>query len=472
MSQENLENSSAQARLFFEKARTVAETGNFDYAIDLYLEGLSRDPNAVLEGHIPLYELAQARAQKGAKKPTVLEKVKRLRGKTPLRQMINAEYLFAKDPHHLPYAEAILKAAVAAGYTKTARWIADLLFLANSGSKKPSLHLYLMLKDAYSTLGLFDRAIAACRCATKLKPQDAELADECKRLEAESTVSKGRYAQQGDFRQSLKDRETQEKLQSQDSVVKTQDYCLQAIRDARKALSQNPNDPRCILDLAQALSDLETDQSDEEAIQLLENAYKTKNDFLFKQRAGQIGIKKLRRKIREAKNALQANPDDPALRSRLDELTTQLNSAELEHYRLCVQNYPTDSAAKYEYGVRLMRDKRYDDAIPFLQEAEKDPRRKIAALDKIGLCFFHKGWFADAIDVLTRAIDSYPIADDTVAKQLRYDLALAYHESGNTEKALELYRKIAQIDFAYKDVRLRIEQLRNSKNQPSSHEGT
>lgn len=75
-----------------------------------------------------------------------------------------------------------------------------------------------------------------------------------------------------------------------------------------------------------------------------------------------------------------------------------------------------------------------------------------------------KGWFADAIDVFTQAIEAYHIKDDTTAKELRYNLARAYEEQGDNEKALEIYRKIAQLDFAYKDVRQRVDKLRNVKD--------
>jgi tetratricopeptide (TPR) repeat protein len=139
----------------------------------------------------------------------------------------------------------------------------------------------------------------------------------------------------------------------------------------------------------------------------------------------------------------------------------QLNKAELEHYGLCVRNYPTDLKAKYEYAVRLVRNKRYDEAIPLLQEAQRDPRHKIPAMDKIGLCFFMKGWFADATDIFTQAIDSYEIKDDDIAKELRYNLGRCFEEQGEKGKALEIYRKIAQLDFGYKDVSQRVDKLRN-----------
>ena len=77
-----------------------------------------------------------------------------------------------------------------------------------------------------------------------------------------------------------------------------------------------------------------------------------------------------------------------------------------------------------------MQNQRYNEAIPLFQEAQRDPRRRISALGKIGSCFFLKGWYADAIDVLTQAIDAYELKEDALAKELRYNLARAYEEQG------------------------------------------
>ena len=134
----------AKARAFFDKAGKVAQTKNFDYAIDMYLQGLRYAPEALKEGHLPLAELALQRQGSGSKKPTMMERVKRLHGKTPLEQMLNAEYLFTKDPDHLPYAEAMLKAALAGGYDKTAGWIANLIFQTINASRNPSAQTYLL----------------------------------------------------------------------------------------------------------------------------------------------------------------------------------------------------------------------------------------------------------------------------------------------------------------------------------------
>jgi tetratricopeptide (TPR) repeat protein len=450
----------AEARVFFTKARAAADSRNYDYAIDMYLEGLQRAPDALEEGHLPLCELGLQRRGKGGKKPSMMERVTRMRGKSPLEQMLNAEYLFAKDPDHMPYAEAILKAAVDAGCSRTAHWIANLIFQTNNAVERPSLQTYLLLKDSYRTLGQFDKAVAACQRACRMKPESKELADECKNLSAELTMSRGKYGVDGDFRQSIRDQETQARLYSQDRVVRTENYRLAAVEDARRAYARDPDQPRNVLALADALADVETDQAEDEAIQLLEDAYGIHDDFTFKERAGLVRIRHVRRLLREARRQQEAQPGTAAAKARVEELTTTLNTTELQHYGLCIEHYPTDLGAKYEYALRLMRLERYNEAIPLFQEAQRDPRHKISAMDKIGYCFFMKGWYADAVDVFLRAIESYEINDDAIAKDLRYNLARSYEEQGEKDKALEVYRKIAQVDFGYRDVSERVDRLR------------
>jgi tetratricopeptide (TPR) repeat protein len=281
-------------------------------------------------------------------------------------------------------------------------------------------------------------------------------------------MARGKYDGEGDFRKSINDREGQEKLQAQAGVIKTEDYRVKAVEDARKKIAQNSDLQANIFELADALSGLETDKDENDAISLLENTYKTRKDFSFKQRAGLLRIKQLKRKVKETKAALEANPNDAESKTTLEQLSAQLNSTELEHYRLCVHNYPTDIGVKYEYALRLVKNEQYNEAIPLFQEAQNDPRRKIAALNKIGFCFSKKGWLADAIDVFTQAIESYEIKNDAIHKELRYNLARAHEQQGDTDKALELYRKIAQSDFAYRDVSQRVDKLRSEKTKPNS----
>lgn len=453
------------ASLFFAKAAKAAEGGSIDYAIDMYMQGLRHDPEALEEGHLPLCKLGLQRQSKGGKKPSMVDRARGLRSKTALDQLLNAEYLFVKDPSHLPYAEAMLRAAVAGQYFKVADWIANLIFQTNNMADRPSFQTYILLKDSYAALGQYDKSLAACQKAMKLRPDKDELSEDFKNLSAELTMARGKYDKEGDFRKAIKDRKKQEYLYTQDRVVKTQDWRVLAVYEARKALEGNPDLPKNIYNLAAALSDLETDEGDAEAVKLLQEAYEAQANFSFQEKAGRLRIKHIKRKIHQALNALENDPEDAQVQAQIAQAQEQLQKLELAHYQDCVKNYPTDRRFKYELAQRLAQGERYDEAIPLFQEARKDPARKLQSMNHIGLCFFHKGWMSDAIDVFSQALDGHETKDDYMGKEIRYNLARAYESQGSNENALDIYRKIAQSDFSYRDVHERVEKLRQEEAQ-------
>lgn len=454
MTEEQNNQDAAKAESFFVKAANIAGRGKFDYAIDMYIEGLKLEPDDVKNGHIPLRQLAILRQGRSGKKPSLTQRFKGMGGKNPLELMLKAESLLARDPENLPYAHAMLKAAVAGGYSKTIQWLADLLFEENAGNDKPSAAFYLLLKEAYESIGKFEKAAAACYQAMKLKPKDNEIADDYKRLSAEVTVAKGKYDTGENFRKAVKDIEHQDMLAAKDGVVKSDVFRTSLIEAARAEVIKHPDSTSSILKLANTLADMESDDAEDEAMKMLEDAYVAKMDFSLKKRAGEINITQLRRKIRKA---IAANESAEAVAA----LKTKLNEALLEHWRLCVQNYPTDLAAKYDYGLVLLENERFDEAIPMFQQAQNDPRRKVLAMSKTGLCFYKKGWLSDAVDIFLRAIEAHEIKDDAIGKELSYNLGLCYQQQGQTEKALDVFRKIAQVDFGYRDVGSRVSQLRN-----------
>lgn len=459
--EDQFERNLEKARAFFNRAEEVASADNFDYAIDLYLEGLRLCPDALEDGHAPLRRLALIRQAKGGKKPSIIEKAKRLTPKkTPIEQMLNAEYLLAKDPDCLAYAENMLKACVAGGYHRTAEWIAQLIFDANRASSKPSLMTYLLLKDSYAQMGLYSKAVAACQHALELKPNDDTLRDEFRDLCARMTMEEGKYGKATDFRGSIKNKELQDRLHSQEQAVKSAEYKQKAVLEARKLVKQEPSVTN-ILQFAQSLADLDTEESWAEVVSLLQNSYEKTRDFTFKRKLGELQIRRLKDQIRQLHRQLQEKPDDAGLKSRFQALTELLDKTELEHYKECQENYPTDYQVKYEYGRCLLKNHRYDEAIPFFQEAQQNPRLRPAALDKAGLCFLLKGWFEDAIDLFQEALQQCPPHEIALAKDIRYNLARAYEAAGQIDKALEIYRKLAQTDYSFKDVSQRIDKLRS-----------
>jgi len=456
----------ARGREFFRKGSEVAYALNYDYAIELFLDGISFWPDALEEGHKPLREIALRRQGGGGKKSGFTDKSKfrKMSDKSPKDTMLKGEYLLCKDPTHLGHLSDALKGAIDAGFKATALWMANWLFDANRQQAKPSHATYIFLKDCYVKLEIFNMALQCCAQALQLKPNDMDLQQVMRDLSAQNTMQQGKYDEDGDFRDSIKDRENQEKLQSQELLIHSDETKSDLIATARKEYLENPTVPGKVYKLVDTLCETEDEDNENEAVQILEKAFAQANQFRYKQRSGNIKIKQLKRNKRILQDALESvGGQDEELENDIKEIGNQVLDAELAHYKLCMENYPTDLGIKQEYGIRLLQAEKFDDAIPIFQEARNDARYRVAALNSIGQCFFRKQWYADAVETYEQALEVVENKESELAKDVRYNLGSACEADGRPDEALDHFRIIAQIDFNYRDVRDRIDTLRKQQ---------
>ncbi|MEI8195582.1 MAG: hypothetical protein WCI73_06710, partial [Phycisphaerae bacterium] len=220
-----------KGQAFFNTARTVAESGNYDYAIEMYIMGLAREPENMVE-HQALYDVSLRRKVKGGKAVGGLFGPKMpLKGKTPKDQMLNAEWLLAKDPGNISQMQTILRQALAGNYPDVIRFFGPLLMLANRA--KPRKEIYLELADIYEKVAEFNKASEAIRGALELTPMDSNLISQAKDLAAKETLKKGQYETVQDFKDSLKSRDETKNLLEQENLSQSEDYRLKQVRLAK-----------------------------------------------------------------------------------------------------------------------------------------------------------------------------------------------------------------------------------------------
>src|SRR5438128_1750171 len=98
----------AKARKWFDQARKVADTKNYDYAIECYIGGLRLWPEALEEGHKPLRVVAMGRKMAGKKPLGFMEARKHsTTGKDHRQNFLNAEFLWAHDPLNISLMESV-----------------------------------------------------------------------------------------------------------------------------------------------------------------------------------------------------------------------------------------------------------------------------------------------------------------------------------------------------------------------------
>lgn len=448
-----------KARAFFDRAKAVADTGNFDYAIDLMIEGLKRDPDSV-EAHQMLREISLKRKASGGKELGVFERMKYGDTKDDRESMLNRERLLAYDPGNTDYMLALMEKAYAAGFYDTVLWIGPILTQANSNLPKPDYRKYLAAAKIYKALRQWDLALLNTQLAAQLRPNDMELSEELKNLSAWKTMDEGKYSGGKSFRDSVRDKDKQQDLLEADKDIRSAEGMKRLIEQAEREYAADPNEPGKLMKLVDALVKTEDPEHESRAIELLEQAYAKTGQFRFRARIGEINMKQMLRMERGLREALKNNPNDEGLKKDLRDFHKERLELELREYQLLSENYPSETRWKYEVAARLFALHRYDEAIPALQQARQDPKFRVEATILLGRAFFEAGFVDEALDTLDQLIADYQLKGDDKSKEMYYWRGRAAEEKQDIDTALKSYSQVAQWDFSYRDVQTRIKTLR------------
>ncbi|MGH7213389.1 MAG: tetratricopeptide repeat protein, partial [Tepidisphaeraceae bacterium] len=125
------------------------------------------------------------------------------------------------------------------------------------------------------------------------------------------------------------------------------------------------------------------------------------------------------------------------------------------------ENYPTEMRYKFEIGRRLFSLDRFDEAIPVLQEARRDPKFKADATIDLAKSFLAASFVDEASETLEALINEYQLKGDARSKEMYYWRGRALEQKRIIDQAVKLYSQVAQWDFNYRDVQARIKRLRS-----------
>ncbi len=454
------------ARKWFKQAAKLTKDRNYDYAIECFLTGLKFWPEAVEEGHQPLRAAAYARWETGGKKPGTLEAMKHsMSGRDAVQALLNAEWLWARDPNSLSYMEGMVKSAAKAKCEQTLLFIGPIYFEAAKNAKKLSKDPFLLLRKSYAETGercerrgdlkratqLFEGALTVLQVLRTLARTSMEFDRELTDLATRVTIIKGKYDSAEDFRTSVKDSDAQKDIHDRERMVIDEKRLDELIAQARKDWKANPQVTAKLVNLVDLLCRHEINEREAEAVRLLDQQYSSTNNYSYKSRADDIRMKQLRREVRQTTAGGNKDAGRQAQREQL--------KFELGIFKERVDQYPTDNRLKFEYGRRLFRARKLDQAIPMLQEARNDPKNRTVCMLLIGRCFFEKGFASQAIASFNQAIEEHELIGDDLGKELHYWLGRACESAGKQEEAERAYGQVIQWDYNYKDVRGRLEAL-------------
>ncbi len=449
-----------KAKAFFDRGDTVARTGNYEYAIEMYLQGLNIDPDAV-EAHATLRDISLKRKAAGGKSMGMMDKLKLGRpGKDDKLNLLNQEKLLAFDPGNTDHMIGVLQSALRGGYFDTVLWMGPILQTANKDSAKPELKKFIILRDTYKILKKWKLAADACNYAVLLRPDDMDLTRELKDLGAMETMHKGNYEAGESYRKSQKDAAGQDQRNKIDSDVRTMDQLGQLLAAAEAEWKAEPNEPGKINKYVDVLCKTEQPDYEHKAIDILQAAFDKTGQFRFRLRLGQVKIQQMTRMERQLRAAANANPQDAEAKQTWAQFAQEKLTTELEEWQLAAENYPTGGVYKWEVAIRLVQLRRFEEAIPLLQQLRVDPKYKNDAGGLLGRAFLEAGYVDESIDTLAQVTGDYPAKGDVKHTDMMYIYGRALEQKGEKQTALKSYSTVAQANFNYRDVQQRIKKLR------------
>ena len=451
-----------KAKAFFDRGATVAGTGQYDYAIEMYINGLALDPDAI-DAHQALRDISMKRKASGGKPISMFSAMSLKRpSKDDKQNMLNNEKLLANDPGNTDYMVGVLQGAYRSGYLHSAMWMGPLLQRANADSGKPDFNKFIILKDVYKGMEEWKLATDACHHAVAMRPDDMDLTNELKHLAAQDTIKGGNYDTGGKFTESVRDMAGQKKLMDADTDVRTHDRMSSVIADAKAEYEANPNEAGKLNRYIEALIKTDSPESENVAIDTLQEAYDRTKQFRYRLDIGKIVIRQLNRTERTLRAKVAGNPADESVRQEYIEFAREKAEKELEEYQLFSENYPTDLRWKYEAAIRLAKLGRFGEAIPMFQDSRRDPKLKVDASVLLGQSFMEAGFADEAVDTLKAVLDDYQLKGDQKSIEMTYWYGRSLEMKKDFPAAIKQYSQVAQWNFNYRDVQARIKRLRQA----------
>lgn len=461
----------AKARKFFDPAKTVHESTNYEYAMTLWLQGLRHDPTSMsgLEGFMASAE-SFANENPKLKGPTK-DQSKHFEGKSPIDKYLQALLNWGIKPSDYQMGIKALEGAVKLELDEHAYFIGTRTLRAALEDGKAKKDHYVTMMKLFAQIGAFDRAVQAGEAGYRLDPTDAKLQAETRNMSAQATMSKGGYERSGaagGFRANVRDIDAQRKREEEERLVKSEDTLERVILNNKTDYEARPNDPAAIQKFAKSLLERGTAEDESLAFKVLMKGFESTRAYRFKEQAGDIRLRVMARKVAELRDAAKDSPEGSEQRKQYISGVRQFREAEIKEFEERVENYPTDLKMKYELGRRYYDVGNHEKAIEQFQVAQQAPGIAIRVQNLLGQSFLAMGWLDEADGTFRRAIDAHESSSDELGLSLRYNLMVTLSKRATenrdlvaAEEALKLASGIAIQQITFRDIRERREQLQS-----------
>lgn len=444
------------------RAKTAAQSKNYDYAITL-LQAALKDEPLFLSGrrYLRAVEIQKFKALNGFNRQMVTMKMAgsamklSTAQKTPEEQLILAEEILAQDPYNAKANVMVADAGAALGYPEFKCFAYETLAEGKPTDKGflNSLALaYMEAKDPAKAEKTFERIL-------EIDPRDGDALSGLKNASAAHAARSGGWeTSQGDYRNVLKSKSEAEQLEQEAKIVKS----TEAIDEQIGLLYQKHQAEPDKAAHSKAIASLFIQKNDyASAIPFYEHSFEAggRIDSSLEKIIGDLRLKKVEQELQVLREQLaaQTEPEQQAqVQAAIEQKGKELNDVRLFQAEARVRAQPNEGEFRYDLGYALYQIGEYKRATEELQQSLKQPSVRYQALNMMGLAFMKRGMLDFAINRLSLAESELPGMDE-IKKEVAYNLGLAFEVNKQPEKALEQWKKIYEVDMGYRDVASRVE---------------
>ncbi|MFN0058306.1 MAG: tetratricopeptide repeat protein [Planctomycetota bacterium] len=462
---------------FFLKAEQALKKRNYDYAIELWQQGLAIDPDRLDERiklratEIKRCHETGANTQGGSmfsiKNAGLLMRLSKAKANFE-ELIVDIEKVLATAPQNSKSLFGLANA-----FAKTDRVPSALQIYKEIVAVEPnSAEAYKAMAKLHRDRKEYEKSVECWERVKAVDPSDQEAGKAIRDMSAGLMMQRqeDRRSQGGDgsFRDMLKSTEEAAKLEKKGAVIRTVDDAKAAIGFKEEEIQGDAQNPR----LWRELGDLhvkikqftEAEVAYRKAIEL------NPTDIYTAERLGKLTEARLKNDVEEKTAKLAKDPQNAALQAEKNDAVRQFNKFMLEEYGRRVTAYPTDMQLKFVYGTLLFRNKQYDEAIGQFQKANKDPKFATSSTHYAGKCFYEKKLYDIAIKQFKQALAGVSDHDTDLGKELTYDLAKAFMRNGDKPQALEQFEKLMALDIGYKDVSRLVDEIRGAETESEARQ--
>ena len=464
MAEKTLNDLMRDLRVLFTKGHDALQRDNFDYAIDLFNQVLTREPG-LYECRKELRAAQFRKAGTGggfmkkmwssaSSSPLVAKGEVALR-RDPAEALHIAEQILNSDPNNSAAHRLIVKAATALEMPRTSALSLETLHRNSPKDKDIAIQLANTLAD----IGEIKRAEQILTTLQSALPTDNDVAQALKNISARNTMDEGGYDTLSDgggsYRDILRNKEEAVSLEQQNRVEKSEDVTDKLINEYETRFKTEATN----LKLVRSLAELYTQKKQfDKALAYYERLKSSDmgNDASLDRSIADTILKKYDTQISQLDTTAPDYVDKAAV------LQAEKQAYQLAECQRRVERFPTDLQIRFEMGQLYFQAGKISEAIAEFQKSQNNPHRRVASMNYLAQSFAKRNMNDMAVRKLQEAIREKPVLDDE-KKELIYNLGSILENMGKKDEAIEQFKIIYEVDIGYKDVAAKVDRYYSGK---------